>query len=60
MLFRSIGPWLTGIIVEKTGSFYLAFVAVAIVVVLGALSFAFMIKEIRPQQWGPQPGGAGR
>ncbi len=55
-----IGPWLTGIIVEKTGSFYLAFVAVAIVVVLGALSFAFMIKEIKPQQWGPQPGGAAR
>ena len=49
-----IAPLVTGIIVEKTGSFYLAFVAVAVVVVLGAASFVFVIEDIKPIAWGPK------
>ena len=46
-----IAPWLTGKIVQKTGSFYLAFVAVAVVVVAGALSYAFIIGRVEPIDW---------
>ena len=46
-----IAPWATGVIVERTGSFYLAFVTVAIVVVLGAASFVFVIEDIKPVNW---------
>ena len=54
-----IAPKLTGMIVDQTGSFFWAFVAVAIMAFLGALSFAFIIEEIKPIQWGkPRPGGA--
>ncbi len=49
-----VGPYLTGVIVEKTGSFYLAFVAVAVVVVLGAASFVFVVEDIKPIAWGPK------
>lgn len=49
-----IAPLVTGIIVERTGSFYLAFVAVAVVVVLGAASFVFVIEDIKPIAWGPK------
>lgn len=49
-----VAPYLTGVIVEKTGSFYLAFVAVAVVVVLGAASFVFVIEDIKPIAWGPK------
>ena len=51
-------PYVTGLIVEQTKSFYLAFVAVAVVVVLGALSFAFVIQKIEPIRWGPGKTGA--
>ena len=49
-----IAPQVTGNIVERTGSFHLAFVAVAVVVVLGAASFIFVIEEIKPIAWGPK------
>ena len=52
-----IAPKLTGMIVDQTGSFYWAFVVVAVIAFLGALSFAFVIEEIKPIQWGkPLPG----
>jgi MFS-type transporter involved in bile tolerance (Atg22 family) len=51
-------PWLTGVIIEQTKSFYLAFVAVAVVVVFGAFSFAFIIGEIAPIRWGPKKDAA--
>lgn len=44
-------PWLTGYILENTKSFYLAFVAVAVVVVLGALSYAFLVGRIEREDW---------
>ena len=46
-----IAPWLTGVILQETGSFYYAFVAVAVVVVFGAASFVFVVEDIKPIQW---------
>jgi MFS family permease len=43
--------WVTGVIVEKTGNFDLAFLAVAAMAVMGALSYAFIIPELRIIDW---------
>ena len=52
-----IAPWLTGVILEKTGSFHYAFVTVAVVVVFGAASFVFVIEDIKPIQWDRKQAG---
>ncbi len=46
-----IAPSVTGVIVDRTQSFYLAFVAVAVMVVFGAISYAFIVGRIEPMQW---------
>lgn len=46
-----VAPWLTGKIVDVTGSFYLAFVGVVAMVIMGALSYAFLIGRIEPIDW---------
>jgi MFS family permease len=43
--------WVTGVMVEKTGNFDLAFLAVAAMAVMGALSYAFIIPELRIIDW---------
>ncbi len=43
-----VAPTVTGLIVQKTGSFYLAFVAVCAVLVLGAIGFVFVVGPIAP------------
>ncbi|MEO8661936.1 MAG: MFS transporter [Bryobacteraceae bacterium] len=48
-----VAPTLTGFIVDKTKSFDLAFLAVAIAAVLGALSYAFVIGPVEPAEWKP-------
>jgi len=45
------GPWFTGRIVDTTGQFLLAFVAVCVTLVIGAFSFAIIIGEIAPVRW---------
>jgi hypothetical protein len=39
-------PWVTGVVVQYTGSFYLAFVAAAAVVLTGASMYAFVIGPV--------------
>jgi MFS transporter, ACS family, D-galactonate transporter len=46
-----VAPWLTGIIVAKTGSFYLAFVVVCVVAAAGAVSFLFIVGPVKPLDW---------
>jgi MFS transporter, ACS family, D-galactonate transporter len=46
-----IAPVATGFIVQKTGSFYLAFVFTAILAVVGALSYVFVVGPIAPIDW---------
>lgn len=45
-------PWLTGLIVEKTGQFFLAFVAVCVCLVIGACSYLFVVGTAAPIAWG--------
>jgi len=44
-------PWITGIIVQRTHSFYWAFVLVAILVAVGAMSYAFVVGRIETIRW---------
>ncbi len=44
-------PWLTGWLVKETGSFYSAFVAVTIALVIGAGSFLFVVGPVAPLVW---------
>ena len=46
-----IAPWLTGWIVQKTGSFYWAFVVVTVLLVIGTLSFTLIIPKVEPAEW---------
>ncbi len=46
-----VAPALTGIIVAKTGAFYLAFVTVWVVAVSGALSYLFIVGPVEPVRW---------
>ena len=44
-------PVVTGFIVEKTGSFHLAFVWVCLNLALSALSFSFIVGRVEPVAW---------
>jgi MFS transporter, ACS family, D-galactonate transporter len=46
-----VAPLVTGLIVSRTGSFYLAFVVVAILLVVGATSYVFVIGPLVPVDW---------
>lgn len=44
-------PWATGLIVDRTGSFFFAFVAVAVVAVTGAMAYLFLLGPIKEVNW---------
>ncbi len=46
-----VSPAVTGVIVEQTGSFFLAFAAAAVMLVIGAATYLTLIGEIAPQRW---------
>ena len=46
-----LSPALTGLVVERTGSFLLAFFAAIAVLIIGALSYAMLLGEIHPLRW---------
>jgi len=46
-------PWITGEIVQRTGSFYPAFIAVGAVLVVGAAAYHFLIPCVAPVRWIP-------
>jgi MFS family permease len=43
--------WITGVILKQTHSFHLAFVLVAVMVVIGAISYGFIVGRIEPIRW---------
>lgn len=45
------GPWLTGVLVERTGSYVSAFALVSFVLVSGAASFLVLIPRLDPVVW---------
>ena len=52
-----ISPWLTGVIVMRTGHFGLAFIAAAIVSVLGIVGWVGLVPKLVPLKWRtPTPG----
>jgi MFS family permease len=48
-------PYVTGVIVKTTGSFLLAFVAVAVVIVIGAFAFLVIVRDVTPIKWERRP-----
>jgi MFS transporter, ACS family, D-galactonate transporter len=46
-----VSPWLTGLVVDKTGHFFWAFAALALVLISGAASWAFVVGRVEPIQW---------
>jgi len=50
-------PWITGEIVQKTGSFHPAFIAVGAVLVMGALAYHFLVPRVAPIRWNPGSQG---
>lgn len=46
-----VAPWLTGVIVNNTHSYVLAFVAAALASVIGGLSFGFVVGKVEPVVW---------
>ncbi len=44
-------PWVTGLIVEKTGFFFLAFLTAAVISVIGAMSYIFIVGPVRQIDW---------
>ena len=48
-------PTITGVIVARTNSFFWAFVAVTIVLVVGACSYWLLIDEVAPVRWTARP-----
>lgn len=54
-LSGSISPWLSGIIVMRTGHFGLAFIAAALVSLLGIVGWVGLVPKLVPLQWGASP-----
>lgn len=46
-----VAPLVTGMIVDRTGSFSLAFVSAAVVGVAGLLAWIFLVRRIEPIDW---------
>jgi MFS family permease len=54
----AISPWLTGIIVDRTGHFALAFVAAAVMSAVGIVGWIGMVPKVVPLKWGTPRGVA--
>jgi sugar phosphate permease len=50
------GPYATGWIVAKTGSFYAAFLAASVIVTVGAASYLFIVGRVQPIAWDTPAG----
>ncbi|WP_353228063.1 MFS transporter [Novosphingobium sp.] len=46
-----VAPILTGMIIDRTGSFSLAFVAAAVIGVVGLLAWIFLVRRVEPIDW---------
>jgi ACS family D-galactonate transporter-like MFS transporter len=46
-----IGPALTGFVIDRTGRFFLAFLIMAVVALLAALSWICVVGPVRPIEW---------
>jgi hypothetical protein len=46
-----VSPYMTGLVVNKTGVFFLAFLSTALVALAGAAVLLFMVGPVVPLQW---------
>jgi MFS transporter, ACS family, D-galactonate transporter len=46
-----VAAWLTGVVVERTGSFALPFAIAAAIAVAGALLWGIVVEEVKPVAW---------
>jgi MFS transporter, ACS family, D-galactonate transporter len=46
-----VAAWLTGVVVERTGSFALPFAIAAAIAVTGALLWGIVVEEVKPVAW---------
>jgi MFS family permease len=46
-----VAPWLTGVVLEKTGEFFWAFVLASAVELIGAVMFVFVIGKVEQVRW---------
>jgi len=46
-----VAPYLTGLIVNETHSYFLAFVAAAVAAAGGGLSFLLIVGKLEPIKW---------
>ena len=50
-----VAPCLTGSVVQATGSFFVAFLACAGIVILGAMAYLFIVGDVEEIMWAPAP-----
>ena len=50
-----IAPVVTGLVVDKTGRFFWAFIITAIIALLGSLSWIFIVGVLRQVDWSTRP-----
>lgn len=53
-----VAPIVTGVVVDRSGTFVSAFVITAVIAVIGAACWGLVIRRVEPEQWGPAPGPA--
>jgi hypothetical protein len=46
-----VAPLVTGIVVDRTGTYSLAFVVVGVVSLLGTLAWGLLIPKVAPERW---------
>jgi len=46
-----VGPIITGLVIDRTGQFFWAFVIAAVVALLGAVGWTLVIRRIEPLDW---------
>ena len=51
-----VAPWITGLIVQVSGSARLAFVLTGGVALVGAFSYALLVRRVEPVEWSPKYG----
>jgi MFS transporter, ACS family, D-galactonate transporter len=49
--FAGIGPWLTGFVVGKTGSFFAPFAITVAILIIGGAAWLFMIGPVQEVSW---------
>src|SRR5713226_6844305 len=53
-----IAPVVTGLVVDKTGRFFWAFIITAVIALLGSLSWIFIVGALRQVDWSTRPAYA--